>query len=169
MINTRRAGLLLVASTLVLGGLHLTAQGQATPTAAAPAAAPAVAAQPKAADTSTPISSDGSVQIDRFVLATGVEAREPVGEAVSFPAGTARIYAFVQLNNAKGAPYAITVSWEKVGGPVAKKGVELSVPANKQHRTWSWTSNTKKPGQYRAVLRTLDGVEVASREFTIEG
>lgn len=108
------------------------------------------------------------VQIDRFVLATDVSAREPVGETDVFTTDTKKIFAFVQLANAEGAPYSFRVHWEPVEGPASPYGVALKVETAPRYRTWSWTAIRREPGHYRAVLRTLDGEEIASREFVIE-
>ncbi len=107
------------------------------------------------------------VRIDRFVLATGVAAREPVGERDTFAADTKEIYAFVQFANPEGAPYALRVHWEPVDGPASPYGFKFEIPTAARWRTWSWTRVHRAPGHYRAVLRTLKGVEVASREFEI--
>lgn len=112
--------------------------------------------------------SPSEVRIERFVLATGVEAREPVDVRDVFPVDTPKIFAFVHFDNEHGDPYALRVHWEKVDGPASPYGFKLTVPTAKRHRTWSWTAIRREPGHYRAVLRTLDGQEVASREFTLE-
>jgi hypothetical protein len=108
------------------------------------------------------------IHIVRFVLATGIEAREPVGETDTFTTETEKIFAFVQLENADAAPYAVKVYWEKVEGPASLYGVKLEVPTAQRWRTWSWTRIRREPGHYRAVLRTPSGEEIASREFVIE-
>jgi hypothetical protein len=46
--------------------------------------------------------------------------------------------------------------------------VKLKVEKAARYRTWSWTAIPREPGQYKAVLRTLEGKELASREFTLE-
>ncbi|MDB4976034.1 MAG: hypothetical protein JWN48_4375 [Myxococcaceae bacterium] len=107
------------------------------------------------------------VKVDRFVLATGVEGREPVGESDVFDTDTKQIFAFVQLEN-ETAPYAFEVHFEKVDGPRSLYGVKLKVPTAERYRTWAWTKIRRSPGQYRAVLRTPEGEEIGSREFTIE-
>lgn len=110
--------------------------------------------------------SAGDVKVERFVLARDVKGREPVDVTDNFAEGTKKIFAFVQLANA-GEPYAFRVHWEPVEGPSSPYGVELSVPTAERHRTWSWTAIERKPGRYRAVLRTLEGEEIASRELMI--
>lgn len=107
------------------------------------------------------------VKLDRFVLATGVTQREPVGETEVFDTEDKQIFAFVQLAN-KGEPYAFEVHFESVDGPTSRYGVKLEVPTAVRYRTWAWTQIRRSPGKYRAVLRTLEGEEIASREFTIE-
>lgn len=106
------------------------------------------------------------VQIDRFVLATGVTEREPVGESDVFTSDTKEIFAFVQFANPN-PPFALRVHWEKAEGPTFPYGFKLEVPTAARFRTWSWTRIKREPGHYRAVLRTLEGEEVASREFAI--
>jgi len=106
-------------------------------------------------------------KVDRFVLATGVEEREPVGETDTFSTDRDKIWAFVQFDNEYGAPFSVRVHWEKVDGPASPYGYVLDVPPAKRFRTWSWTAIRRTPGQYRAVLRTLDGKELASRDFEI--
>ncbi|MDB4991495.1 MAG: hypothetical protein JWN04_6673 [Myxococcaceae bacterium] len=106
------------------------------------------------------------VKVDRFVLATGVAEREPTGESDTFDTDTKRIFAFVQLEN-ETAPYAVEVHFEKLDGPRSLYGVKLEVPTAERYRTWAWTQIRRAPGQYRAVLRTRQGEEIASRVFTI--
>jgi hypothetical protein len=109
----------------------------------------------------------GEVKLERFVLAHGVEQREPVEESERFT-GDTKIFAFVQFSNPEGAPFAFRVHWEKVDGPVSPYGVKLKVETAVRYRTWSWTAIPREPGAYKAVLRTLDGKEIASKPFTIE-
>jgi hypothetical protein len=110
----------------------------------------------------------GEPKVDRFVLASGVEEREPVGETDTFFTDSDKIWAFVQFDNELGAPFSVRVHWENVDGPASPYGFVLDVPTAKRYRTWSWTAIKRSPGQYRAVLRTLDGKELASRNFEIK-
>jgi hypothetical protein len=107
------------------------------------------------------------IRVDRFVLARDVSGREPVAESDHFDTDTKQIFAFVQLANPD-APYAFTVHFEPVDGPTSLFGVKLDVPTAARWRTWAWTKIERAPGKYRAVLRTLDGEEIVSREFTID-
>ena len=112
--------------------------------------------------------SAGSVNLARFVLATGVADREPTGETDMFSTESEKIWAFAEFENEHGAPFSVKVHWEKLDGPATPYGVVLDVPTAKRFRTWSWTAIRRTPGQYRAVLRTLDGEELASRTFEIK-
>jgi hypothetical protein len=122
---------------------------------------------PELADHDRPVSPD-EVKIERFVLAFGVDKREPVDASDVFPSGTPKIFAFVQFANPEAAPFAFRVHWEPASGPASPYGVKLKVEKAARYRTWSWTAIPREPGQYKAVLRTLDGKELASREFTLE-
>lgn len=107
------------------------------------------------------------VEIDRFVLATDVQDREPLNATDTFTTETKKIFAFVQLAN-RSAPYAFRVHFEKLDEEPKPYGVKLTVPSAPRHRTWAWTALEREPGLYKAVLRTLDGKDIDSREFTIE-
>ncbi len=117
-------------------------------------------------DYSRPLAAS-EVTVKRFLLSSGVEGHEPLDERDSFK-GDEKIFAFMELTNSEGEPYAFRVHWEPSEGPASPYGVELHVKTSPRFRTWSWTAIPREPGSYRAVLRTLDGEEIASRTFTIE-
>lgn len=108
------------------------------------------------------------VHVVRFVLAKDVQDREPMGETDTFSTDTDKIFAFVHLENSEGAPYAFRVHWEPADGPPSPYGVKLNVRTSPRFRTWAYTRIHRSPGLYRAVLRTLEGEEIARREFVIE-
>ena len=105
-----------------------------------------------------------SLTVARFELASGVEAREPLGVAEQFAAGT-RVYAFLELKNA-GEPLELVVTFER-DGKVRSPGVALAVPVAKRHRTYAFFSHTKKPGRYRCIVTTKDGALVAEKSFEV--
>jgi hypothetical protein len=109
------------------------------------------------------------VHVVRFVLATDVQDREPMGETDTFSTDTDKIFTFVHLENGEGAPYAFRVHWEPADGPPSPYGVKLNVRTSPIFRTWAYTRIRRSPGRYHAVLRTLEGEEIARREFVIEG
>lgn len=107
------------------------------------------------------------VKLERFVLTTNVVGREPVDQAEVFYTDTDKIFAFVHLAN-DDDPYSVKVHWEPADGPPSPYGVALTVPTAPRHRTWAFTRIKRAPGRYHAVLRTLEGQEIARREFFIE-
>ena len=123
--------------------------------ATAPSAAPAVAS-PAASSAPT---------LSRFELATGVEAREPVGTAESFSAGT-KVYAFLDVAN-PGEATELVVTFEREGG-VRSPGVTLNVPSGKRYRTHAYYSFTSKPGVYKCIITTKDGAVVSEKSFEVK-
>ena len=107
------------------------------------------------------------VHVDRFLLTTGVVDREPVDEQTVFSTDAAKIFAFVQLANAEGAPYSFKVHFESADKAPSPYGITLDVPASPRYRTWAFTRIKRAPGAYRAVLRTLEGREIARKEFLV--
>lgn len=107
------------------------------------------------------------VQVDRFVLAQAVQQREPLGETDVFSTEAEKIFAFVQLANPQQPPYSFKVHFEKADEAPTPYGIALEVPTAARFRTWAFTRIKREPGQYRAVLRTLDGREIARRDFTV--
>jgi hypothetical protein len=106
------------------------------------------------------------VRVKRFVLSHDVKGREPVDEADVFDPATPKIFAFVELENGA-EPYAVNVHFEPKDGPALPYGITLDVGTAPRFRTWAYTQIRRAPGSYRAVLRTLDGEDIASHDFEI--
>jgi hypothetical protein len=70
---------------------------------------------------------------------------------------------FLELENATASALTLNVSFrpENDAAP-ASRGVELSVPPAKRHRTRAFTSTDKAPGRYRCIVRTREGVIIAN-------
>lgn len=157
----------------------LTATSPATPPSVAARAvdapaepktpAPAITEEPEAdapAEPKTPLE-PSDVHVDRFLLTTGVVDREPVDEENVFSADAEKIFAFVQVANPEGAPYSFKVHFESVDKAPSPYGITLDVPTSPRYRTWAFTRIKRAPGAYRAVLRTLEGREIARKEFVV--
>lgn len=111
------------------------------------------------------------LRVRRIEVATGIEAREPVGASERFARDEERLYVFLDLANA-GEAAQVEVSFEPETpsrDAVITGLVELEVPAEvRRHRTWAWSRNVHTPGAWSAVVRDLDGRELARTEFVVE-
>jgi hypothetical protein len=121
-------------------------------------------AAPASAATAPSGAADVAPSLNRFELATGVEAREPVGAASEFSAGT-RVFAFLDVQN-PGADTELVVTFEREGG-ARSPGVTLSVPSGKRYRTHAFYSHTRAAGTYKCIVSTKDGTVVAEKTFAV--
>jgi hypothetical protein len=109
---------------------------------------------------------DAGLQVDHAVTALGVEAREPVGEATSFPADVDRVFLFSRIVGAQGDT-AVYHVWKH--GEMERAKVELAVRSS-SWRTWSskrilpsWT------GEWTVEIQDTAGNVLESVSFVIEG
>jgi len=105
------------------------------------------------------------VHVARLVITAAIEGREPVES--SAPKIDSSVFAFVEVENASGSAQDIVVTFEPAEGP-AVGNVHLPVPAGqKRWRTWAETRHVKQVGAWQAVVRTVQGVELARKPFTV--
>jgi hypothetical protein len=139
---------------------------------AMPAAAP-VPAQPAPTSTEakTPRAQaplDAAARVSRLSISRGVERRQPIGEAVRFERGSyERLYAYLEVDN-RGEPGAVVVSFVPPGGGPERGRVRLDVGASPRYRTWAYSRAVDLPGRWAAVVRSLDGRELARTSFEVE-
>jgi hypothetical protein len=107
-----------------------------------------------------------TLKVKRFVVAPGVEAREPLSFGATLPVGEP-VYAFAELVSGKGAPAVVEIVFEHEGG--RKVGhAKLEVPADQPRwRTWGQSRNINRAGRWTAVLLDGEQVELARTEFTV--
>lgn len=112
-----------------------------------------------------PLTAAGEVTVLDVVLATGVENRQPVGAASTFPAEVGRVYAYSRVVGAA-AEGAVSHVWYYAGQVKAR--VELAVRSD-DWRTWSskailpgWT------GEWLVEVQGADGRVLASVPFQVE-
>ncbi len=105
------------------------------------------------------------LQVDRAVAARGVESREPVGEASSFPADVGRVYLFSRIVGAQ-QERAVYHVWRH--GSIERAKVRLPVRSG-SWRTWSskqimrgWT------GPWTVEVQNELGKVLTSVSFVIE-
>lgn len=108
------------------------------------------------------------ISLGRLVIATGVEGREPVGASTSFEPGQ-RIYAFIEARNATDDDAELYLTFE---GPEGRSvgHVTLDVPAHSPRwRTWGYSRVVDEPGEWEALVTTIDGREIGRARFLIDG
>jgi hypothetical protein len=109
----------------------------------------------------------GDVAIGRFVLAHGIEGREPVDEASAFEPGE-RVYAYVQAVNPDGEQYELHVRWTK-GEEDLGEPMPVTIGNSPRWRTWAYRSAPTEPGAYRCIIETADGQPIAEVPFEVKG
>jgi hypothetical protein len=111
---------------------------------------------------------DAAARVTRLSVSRGVERRQPVGEAERFERGSyERLYAYLEVDN-RGEPGAVVVSFVPPGGGAERGRVRLDVGASPRFRTWAYSRAVDLPGRWAAVVRSLDGRELARTSFDVE-
>lgn len=101
----------------------------------------------------------------RHAFARGVEAKEPVGVASSFPAGVGKLYFFTQLSGAAG-PAEVLHVWLYDGREVAIYPLEVG---GSPWRTWSATAvGSEQRGDWTVEVREVGGGVLASATCRVE-
>lgn len=154
----------------------------APPAPLAPPPAPAVAAtQPPAQDrpavlsavapkSSEPVkgAAAAGLVVKRFVVAAGVDQREPLARDQAFVADGKPVYAFAELSNPSGEEQEVSVIFERKGSNQRVGYATLKVPASvPRHRTWANTRYIREPGAWEAVLVSASGAELARASFDV--
>jgi hypothetical protein len=147
----------------------------ATPALAAPVGNVALAAVAPAASATTVAKrmpttlGESKVLVKRFVVATGVQDREPLTSGDALPADGSAIYAFAELANPIGDGENVRITFERKGGRERVGEVTLPVPANtSRHRTWAFTRFIRAAGVWEAVLWSENGTELSRTSFEVK-
>ncbi len=106
-----------------------------------------------------------SFTVARLVVGTGVENREPVGVAETFPASTERVYCFLEATNIK-ENTSINFVWYLNNTEVAK--VDLQLNQGIRWRTYSSKSINGQTGNWRIEIKDMVGNTVSSVSFKVE-
>jgi len=131
-----------------------TAQQASAPTTT-PQAAPA--AQSKAPS--------AGLTIARMEIAGGVENREPVGSAASFPATQEKVYCFLEFQNVANAT-TINVIWTLGANEMGK--VQLAVKPFAKFRTWANKTVSGMKGDWKVDVLDESGAVLKSATFKVE-
>jgi hypothetical protein len=103
-----------------------------------------------------------ALSVTRIAVCTGIENREPVGEATSFDSGVGQLSCFTKVEGAQGETSIFHV-WFHEG--VERARIELSVKAA-SWRTWS-RKNITAEGAWKVEVQDAQGGVLSSVEFTV--
>ena len=104
----------------------------------------------------------------RSLVTRGIAGDEPDGFIGTMAVGEhERVFAFVELANAGGAG-SVVVTFER-DGATPTGNVELDVPERVgRWRTWAFSRGVTSAGEWRAVVRDVDGRLLAEETFVVE-
>ncbi|MCC6217130.1 MAG: DUF2914 domain-containing protein [Polyangiaceae bacterium] len=156
-------------STQVVGAASAASPGAPVVAPSQPGAGAGALSDAPAVGTATSAVATSTVPpaVRRLVVAREVAAREPVdlGDVVL---DGRPVVAFLELASRTSAAGSVLVTFEHPA--TGKRGgfVQLRVPAGAaRHRTWARTRAVDVPGEWVAVVRSVDGKELARQSFTV--
>jgi hypothetical protein len=98
-------------------------------------------------------------------IAAGVENREPVGVAATFPGTQEKVFCFLEFTNVP-AETGVTVVWS-VGGK-EMGAVPLTVKAFSKFRTWAYKTVAGMKGDWKVDVKDASGAVLKSATFKVE-
>lgn len=129
-----------------------------TPTPAAAATAPQQAPVNK-----QEVAANAHISLNRFVLATGIEQREPRNAKENFTTADGKVFAFADLNS-KGHDHVV-FQWKHEGKEHAKFSAKVSDSA--RWRTFSHVSAL--PGNWSVAIVDKNGAVLKEMNFNVGG
>lgn len=142
------------ALALILAPTLTLAQAPAAP--AQPAQPAPAAAAPAAAPASTIVVADAKV-------GTGVEAREIVGEAATFPSTVGKVFCWTKVTG--GAGQSVTHAWYLNGEKMSEVSLSLKFDSV---RTYSYkTIGADMKGAWKVEILGPDGASLKTVEFQV--
>ncbi|MES1184222.1 MAG: hypothetical protein ABUL60_10420 [Myxococcales bacterium] len=171
------------AATPAVSTQSSVARVEAKPIAAAPTPAASAKTAPSSASralasvatsttpsTTTPHRAlESSVRVKRFVVATGIQDREPLISNDALPGDGTAIYAFAELANPVGESENVRITFERKGGSERVGDVTLPIPpSTPRHRTWAFTRFIRTAGVWEAVLWSENGAELSRTSFEVK-
>jgi hypothetical protein len=114
------------------------------------------------------LESHDGLAIERLVMASAIEDREPALASSIFGNGEDKIYAFIEASNSSQSDQTLMVHFIGPGGEVSG-GIDLEVPASAPRwRTWAYTRHAKAPGIWRVEIRNPEGVLLGVLPFEVK-
>jgi hypothetical protein len=106
-----------------------------------------------------------NLTINRLVICSGIENREPVDNVSSFPAGTEMAYAFLEATDISG-DVEVSMVWLHEGSEVAR--VILPIRQGYRWRTYSNKNLAGLSGSWRVEVQDSNSTVLAATEFMLE-
>jgi len=103
--------------------------------------------------------------VERFVVCTGVQDREPVGVSDSFDASVDRVYVFLEAKNIT-ATTTVDIVWLHEGAEMLRTPLHLG--QSSRWRTYAYKNLHDMDGQWSVELHDASGKSVASATFKVE-
>jgi hypothetical protein len=111
-----------------------------------------------------PVTAGDGLEVARIAACTGVEEREPIGAAETFPADVGRVWCFTKITGAEDETTILHVWYHK---GVERARIQLPV-RSKSWRTWS--NKTIMPawtGDWKVVVKDVGGNIIGEVKFTV--
>jgi hypothetical protein len=156
-VMRRGNGFLWVVVAAVIAGLMFTvpafAQEKAKPEA------------PAKAKPAAPAKEKDEFAIARAVVGTGVENKEPVGAADTFPASTEKVSCFIEASNVP-KDMELTTVWSM--GDKEMRKINATVKAGPRWRTWVEKKVAGMKGDWKVEIKDADGKVLKDVKFKVE-
>lgn len=105
---------------------------------------------------------EDGLKVEKAVAATGVEDREPVGEATEFEASVGRVYCWTKIL-AETTPTTINHVWYVDDEKVFEIALDINYPS-----TRTWSLKTIWAGNWRVDVTDDAGTVLSSVSFTVK-
>jgi hypothetical protein len=106
-----------------------------------------------------------SLTINRLVICSGIENREPVDSVSVFPAGTEMAYAFLEATDIS-RDVEVSIVWLHEGNDVAR--VILPIRQGSHWRTYSSKKLAGRSGSWRVEVQDSNAAVLAATDFKVE-
>jgi hypothetical protein len=117
------------------------------------------------AKSATPAKAEGALQIVRAVVGTGVENREPVGVAETFPASTEKVYLFLEAANIS-KDMDVSIYWFQGKNEMSK--ITLPLKQGAKWRTNAFKNLRGLKGDWKIEVRDGEGGLLKEVNFKVE-
>ena len=112
-----------------------------------------------------PAKEKGEFAIARAVVGTGVENKEPVGAAETFPASTETVSCFIEATNVP-KDMELTTVWSM--GDKEMRKINATVKAGPRWRTWVDKKVGGMKGDWKVEIKDADGKVLKDVKFKVE-